>query len=73
MKFGLRSPVRRMVYLALKKIYASDSRVFTSQPMANHAGAAALMLSFVWPVFPVVSESCTDLGSLFARFLTVRS
>ena len=31
MKFGLRSPVRRMEYLAQEKIYASELRVFATR------------------------------------------
>ena len=48
MKFGLRSPVRRMVYLALKKIYASDSGVFTTK-----------IIRFVWNMPSISGDSKT--------------
>ena len=47
-KFGLRSPVRRMEYLALEKIYASDSRVFTTK-----------IIRFVWNIPSISRDSKT--------------
>ena len=48
MKFGLRSPVCRMEYLALKKIYASDSRVFATKS-----------IRFVWNMPSISGDSKT--------------
>ena len=48
MKFGLRSPVRRMEYLALEKIYASDSRVFATKS-----------IRFVWNMPSISGDSKT--------------
>ena len=48
MKFGLRSPVCRIEYLALEKIYASDSRVFATKS-----------IRFVWNMPSISGDSKT--------------
>ena len=47
MKFGLRSPVRRMEYLALEKIYALDLRVFATK-----------IIRFVWNIPSILKKVC---------------
>ena len=59
-KFGLRSPVRRMEYLALEKIYASDSRVFTTK-----------IIRFVWNIPSISRDSKNERFATLVLLLII--